>query len=261
MGDLNMAKYSYEEVKAFIEGEQGNGCKLLSKEYVGYNRLLKVRCSCGHKFEVTFKNFKENNYKTCFNCGIEDRKSPKYREFVQEVKKRDNNTCQCCGEKGNIVHHLNGYSWDIMHRATVSNGVTLCEDCHNKFHYIFGRGENVKEQFFYFKNNKLFKIENISNDIIDKAWDSTEEYRNKFATYVNKVVCIYPNGKVIIKNSSSEMAKYLGLDWGNVGAIIKSNKPYIVTERANYNIENRLKIKGARIISYAKYLVEQGIDK
>ena len=79
-----------------------------------------------------------------------------YDDFIKSVYNRDNYTCQCCGDNkgGNlVVHHLNGYNWDIEHRTDPDNGVTLCKDCHKKFHSIYKYGNNTKSQYDEFINN------------------------------------------------------------------------------------------------------------
>ena len=36
----------------------------------------------------------------------------------------------------------------------MTNGVTLCEDCHKEFHKIYGYGNNTEKQYEEFINNK-----------------------------------------------------------------------------------------------------------
>jgi hypothetical protein len=65
------------------------------------------------------------------------RKSMDYRQWRLNVMQRDNFTCQWCGTRGGalVAHHIKPFS-EFPDLATVaSNGVTLCEDCHNKHHY------------------------------------------------------------------------------------------------------------------------------
>ena len=79
-----------------------------------------------------------------------------YKKWVYSVYKRDNYTCQCCGKRGGdlVAHHLNSYNWDKEHRIDVNNGITLCEKCHRDFHIKYGMGDNTKEQYEQFINNK-----------------------------------------------------------------------------------------------------------
>lgn len=79
-----------------------------------------------------------------------------YNEWRKAVYKRDLYTCQLCNSPSRSdlnAHHLDGYNWAIDKRTVVSNGITLCSDCHKNFHRIYGNGNNTKEQFEQYKNN------------------------------------------------------------------------------------------------------------
>ena len=82
---------------------------------------------------------------------------PGYKEWVRDVYERDGYTCQCCGDnRGHNLnaHHLDGYNWCKEKRLDVSNGVTLCDDCHTEFHENYGFGDNTKEQFAEFQKTR-----------------------------------------------------------------------------------------------------------
>lgn len=145
-----------------------------------YNgRKAKIECNCeihgvfkttvdiilkdekkGRKFicpECALENNKgENHYNYNPNLSEEDRKdrsyTPMYRNFISRVYKRDKYKCQCCfkhiNNTGN-VHHLNGWHWCSEQRMDMDNAITLCKNCHELFHSIFGRGNNTKEQTEY----------------------------------------------------------------------------------------------------------------
>ena len=88
-----------------------------------------------------------------------------YSAWRTAVYERDNYVCQACGDSrgGNLIaHHIEGYNNNPSLRVKVSNGITLCEDCHNNFHHQFGRGNNTAEQFKSFMKaynyNKRRKI-------------------------------------------------------------------------------------------------------
>lgn len=98
-------------------------------------------------------NSGEDNYLWNPNKTEEERllgrNYPEYREFIAKVLHRDNYTCQCCKKTSNEaklnVHHLDGYNWCFSLRTDVTNGITLCANCHKNFHSIYGTGNNTKE--------------------------------------------------------------------------------------------------------------------
>ena len=89
--------------------------------------------------------------------------------WSKAVKSRDNNTCQHCGSTSNSeAHHKDGYKWCVEGRTTVSNGGTLCETCHKKFHHIFGTKHNTEDQYKIFigPNHRVQKIQEYQEKII-----------------------------------------------------------------------------------------------
>jgi hypothetical protein len=55
------------------------------------------------------------------------------------IKKRDNNTCQNCGQY-NVrldVHHIFDFATYLESRLEIANLITLCFDCHKNFHSIY----------------------------------------------------------------------------------------------------------------------------
>jgi len=54
----------------------------------------------------------------------------KWHDTVIKVKKRDNYTCQICGEKGKDVHHILSH-W-FLNDFNLKDLITLCRSCHNK---------------------------------------------------------------------------------------------------------------------------------
>ena len=68
------------------------------------------------------------------------RSSKIYNKFKLHDLKRDE-VCQCCGATHNLhVHHLSSYKHDKARRADTSNGIVLCEECHQQFHSLYGKG-------------------------------------------------------------------------------------------------------------------------
>lgn len=69
-----------------------------------------------------------------------------YSKWKRNVLLRDGNLCVICGvaDDGNgahlAVHHLNSYSAHKEMAIDINNGITLCKECHSKFHIDFMGG-------------------------------------------------------------------------------------------------------------------------
>lgn len=106
-------------------------------------------------------NTGNNHYKYNSNLTEDDRKGrihdKQFTEWSKQVKIKGEYVCDCCNKKdgGHLVsHHLNSWDNNIEQRYDVENGVCLCEHCHKEFHHIYGYGNNTKEQYIEFKENK-----------------------------------------------------------------------------------------------------------
>lgn len=139
---------------------------------------VEIECdNCHNKYTVKYHSYVRHNHDGLTYCNIcsntvlhsrennplwnpnktdeernQDRTNKEYKLFLNKVLYRDNYTCRCCGTKSTkdnnlIVHHLDGYNWCIEKRTDDTNGITLCENCHKKFHGNYGHGNNTKEQF------------------------------------------------------------------------------------------------------------------
>lgn len=162
--------------------------KMTGKNHPNYNGGVYAECdTCGKIYHITLSRYSNYNHHFCskecyskwqsdnmrgennpsYNPELTDEYRKQYKEdkrvgsdmdsWRNKVYERDNYTCQCCGDNksGNLnAHHLNGYNWDKEHRHDVNNGVTLCKSCHKEFHRIYGCGNNTKEQYNKFINNK-----------------------------------------------------------------------------------------------------------
>lgn len=77
-------KLTYEEVKNFIEGEEGNGCILLTEEYINSQTKMKIQCKCGNIFFKNFNKFKHGNEKRCNGCaGKKDWDINSIKNFIE----------------------------------------------------------------------------------------------------------------------------------------------------------------------------------
>lgn len=90
---------------------------------------------CKHECSEKWHSKENNaNYKG-FRTDQTGRTSFEYRQWRKEVLKRDQHTCQNCGNKNNLhVHHLLKYSECEDLRVDIDNGVTLCKKCHYEAH-------------------------------------------------------------------------------------------------------------------------------
>jgi hypothetical protein len=161
-----------------------------SKERASSEILWFCRCDCGKRTKVRTSSLKRGFTKSCgclnkeiirenikkLHQNMKGENHPQYNpdktdeerlmgryvigdsivKWRNEVYKRNNYTCQSCYSIGGRLnaHHLDGWNWCKEQRFNVENGVTLCEDCHNDFHKVYGRGNNTKQQFEEFKQAK-----------------------------------------------------------------------------------------------------------
>lgn len=132
-------------------------CDCCDKEYEVFYYTYNM---CSHEGKFYCNNCKskvlnsgENHYNWDKNKTHEkrfaERKLIDNQYFIKKVLKRDNYTCQCCGQYNDDLeaHHLD--SWDNYKdkRFDDTNGTTLCKTCHKNFHSIYGYGDNTKKQY------------------------------------------------------------------------------------------------------------------
>lgn len=181
----------------------------------GSHMPVNIKCDkCGKEYQTPYRTYIQHNHngKTyCRNCSSsvfcsgennvnynpnktdEERKRKRnyveYTTFIKKVLARDNYTCQCCG-KTNVpdlqVHHLDGYDWCIEKRIDETNGITLCINCHNNFHNIYGKGNNTFQQFEEWFGNISSELSKYNGELStsrlvycyeeDKIYKSVKEY-------------------------------------------------------------------------------------
>ena len=163
-------KHTYQMIKKYFESKD---CILLEKEYKNSRTLMNYMCECGNVSKISFNNFKQG--RKCMKCSIkkrsgknhpnynpnltdeereQNRSSPEDKKWVISVYKRDWYTCACCKQRKDNngkykkinAHHIKNYRRYKKLRTDLSNGITLCEKCHQKFHGIFGNIDNNKQQ-------------------------------------------------------------------------------------------------------------------
>lgn len=103
------------------------------------------------------------------------RNDSEYIKMKKRVRKRDNFTCVCCGyhndkpvNHGLVVHHIYGFEDHIDYRVADSNCITLCEECHTKYHVKYGYNNNDPVTFAYFMRDfHTYKDKNIQTTLDD----------------------------------------------------------------------------------------------
>lgn len=87
--------------------------------------------------------------------NIKIRNSMEYSQWRSDIFEKDRYVCQKCGAHSNKLraHHLESFDNNPERRTRIENGVTLCKECHQNFHHIFGRGNNTVKQFTDFMKN------------------------------------------------------------------------------------------------------------
>ena len=177
--------------------------------YSKYNRDGKIYCRlCAlHLF-----NSGENNNRWNPNKTDEERETqreyPEYILFSKKVKARDNYLCQVCknAEHKNLeVHHLDGYDWCKEKRTDVTNGITLCENCHKNFHAIYGKGNNTKDQF---------------EEWIGYTLDGLKDYDSKLPTK-RLIICL---DNMEIYNGADDASLKTGLNKSSIYACCRHHK-------------------------------------
>lgn len=93
-----------------------------------------------YEYKMMSKKRKFVAYKKDDRHGFQD----KVRNWRNKVFKRDDYTCQYChdrGKKGHKIilnaHHIKSWKDYPKERFNISNGITLCEDCHMYIHHRF----------------------------------------------------------------------------------------------------------------------------
>jgi hypothetical protein len=113
-----------------------------------YDRKIKIIClECGklNIFPLYRKGVVKFCNKNCYlrwkskNAKINTtyRENSFYKSWRREIFWRDNFTCQECGKRGGNIeaHHLKSFTHYSELKIDISNGITLCLDCHKNKHY------------------------------------------------------------------------------------------------------------------------------
>lgn len=84
MGYAHGTHWNYDKVKEYINGENGNGCELISTTYTNNRESLVIKCACGEIFEKSLTGFKDHNSKSCCKCsGVIKWNIDTVKEFIE----------------------------------------------------------------------------------------------------------------------------------------------------------------------------------
>lgn len=136
-------------------------CKNCNKEMSIYLSILKYGggkfCSANcyssypkseefkRKISLKFRGSNHPRWKGGITKGRKDRNLIEYKEWRNQIFKRDLYSCQLCGEfnhkgVGKTIHlnahHLKSWTKYPESRYDANNGLTLCEQCHDEFRKV-----------------------------------------------------------------------------------------------------------------------------
>lgn len=169
------AKHQHEKLKGsnnpnFKDRTVLVNCDCCGKSF--YTKQYKIKnnknvyCSQECKKEhqkITMLKENNPNYKSDLSeeYRLEHRIIEGYNTWRREVLERDGYTCQKCGNKDHLAtHHIKNYMTYKEGRTDINNGITLCVDCHKKFHEKYGNKNNDLNQIKEFLNKQINPVTN-----------------------------------------------------------------------------------------------------
>jgi len=117
--------------KKYAERQRAGVMKFVAKHRVGISHTKEHNKKIGDALKGAKSYLWKGGITSLYD---KIRKSPEYKEWREKILIRDNFTCVECQQIGGLleVHHIKSFSHYPDLRFVVSNGVTLCEDCHKE---------------------------------------------------------------------------------------------------------------------------------
>ncbi len=163
-------KYTYDEVKKYIEIESDSGCKLISKGYINSKMKLNVQCKCGKFFDVSFSKFKHENQVKCAYCTNKVKLS--FNEIKEFIEIKSNSGCKLISERYRNVNeklklkcNCGKYFYASFHKFRDRNK-RQCNECAGKTNWSLDKAKNCLVSLGYELITKNY--ENIDSNIVFK---------------------------------------------------------------------------------------------
>ena len=185
------------------------------KGYTPWNKGIKGENSHCYKRKISIetknrisegikKHFDKSGRKSKINQLA--RKNKNYQEWRKAVFKRDNYTCQKCGNNSGLhPHHIKSFANFKDLRYEINNGITLCNICHGKIHGID-----------FIKIQKLLECKNCKKNFNIKDGHYKQIFCSNHCKYQYRT-------KII---SSKKGKKYPHLQRARIGNCIICNKEF-----------------------------------
>lgn len=151
--ELSISKRNlpYEEVKNYIEGTNGNGCKLISNIYNNQYAKLTLECSCGNRFEASFADFKYDNKKQCNVCGRKGAGALSYANVKKFIEIDSDSGCKLLSSEYHGMKDILNIECKCGNQFTTNlsqfkfHNKRQCNDCGEKIRSI--KKSKTNEQF------------------------------------------------------------------------------------------------------------------
>lgn len=165
-------RLNYEEVKEYIEK---NGFKLLSREYLGTRKPIKLKCKNGHEWSIRFDSFRKNpecpycsGRKLNYNIVKQNIEREGYKLISEEYKNTHSKLTLKCP---------NDHKFSIQY-ANFQQG-QRCPKCAGIMKYSYDEVKEYIESFEYkliskeyINNAELLKIECPEGHIFNMSFSS-----------------------------------------------------------------------------------------
>jgi len=144
----HFSKHTDETKEKMIKNHKGRTGKTNSEEHrknISLSQKGKPKLEEGGDKHWNWKGGITNENR-CIRSQIE------YKLWRELIYERDDWTCQKCNKRGVELnpHHILNFSEYPKKRFNIDNGITLCRNCHYKFHSIYGFNKNTKKQIYEF---------------------------------------------------------------------------------------------------------------